>query len=140
MLIAKGFNVKLSLVDGKVVSLPARAAILNDPNGKAWPANSCLIIPFRRTGEVVDDASDEARAFAKNSNTVRRGVASFPAPSDGWKKVGEVSRITYKRLGEHADWYDHEFDRPVLLRQCGHAYRLDLGKSAKLNWRGFVYP
>jgi len=130
----------MHLTDGRTVRPPRGAALMHDPAGKAWPKTSCLITTFSRTGKTLTDPKEEERAWATNPDAVRGGSVNAPSYRGGWKKIGLVKSIDYSRRGAHADKFEHEFKRPVPLYQKGKAMRLELGKGAQFNWRGFVDP
>ena len=142
MLIAKCYATALHL-DGGGTIRPSGAALMHDPTGRHWPKTSCLIASFRRTGKPIQKPTDEATAWATDPSMVKMGIANTPGRSldGGWKFVGRVNRIDYTRHGAHADKYTHEFKAPhPRLYRKGRVLRLELGRGAVFNWRGFVNP
>jgi hypothetical protein len=141
MLIAKCYAVTMHLKDGGVVRAPKGAALLHDPTGKFWPKTSCLISTFTRAGKKLDEPKDEERAWAVDPDAVREGSLNTPPRRGaGWVRVGNVISIDYTRKGTHGDQFEHEFKRPVALFRRGRVMRLELGKGAVFNWRGFCNP
>jgi hypothetical protein len=140
MLIAKCHALALHMKDGGTVR--PRGVLLHDPSGRYWPKNSCLITTFRKSGRPLENPTDEEVAWASNPKSVRAGSAFVPGARSmsSWSRVGEVVAIDYRRVGEYADEYNHECKRPVPLYRKGRVYRLELGKGATFNWRGFVSP
>ncbi len=139
MLIAKCFNCICHLIDGRTVR--PGGVLLHDPSGKYWPKTSCLITTFKKSGRLLEDPTDEEVAWARDPKSVREGSAFVPARSmSSWSRVGEIVVIDYRRVGEYADEYTHECKRPVPLYRKGRIHRLELGKGAMFNWRGFVSP
>jgi hypothetical protein len=140
MLIAKCHALAFHTTDGRLIKPARGSTLLHDPTGKSWPKTSCLITTFRKTGAAIEDPTDEEISWAKNPENVREGKVDIPPRTRGWKEIGRVFSIDYTRYGEHADWYEHEFKRPVRLLQRGKAMRLELGRGAEFNWRGFLVP
>src|SRR4029077_14696518 len=103
---------------------------------------SCLVATFARRGGRGKKATDEERAWATDPSMVRMGVVETPNRTlDVWKFVGRVNRIDYTRHGAHADKYTHEFKEPhPRLYRRGRVLRLELGRGAVFNWKGFVFP
>jgi hypothetical protein len=141
MLIAKCYATALHLDGGGTVR-PSGAALMHDPTGRHWPKTSCLIASFQRRGGPLKSPTDEQKAWATDPAMVRMGVVETPSRTlEGWKFVGRVNRIDYTRHGAHADKYTHEFKEPhPRLYRRGRVLRLELGRGAEFNWRGFVNP
>jgi hypothetical protein len=147
MLIAKCTRVAF-IVDGKRVPAPRGATLLHDPSGRYWPAQSCLVAPFRRSGEVIERPTDQQVAWASNPDAVRLGSVDTPSKRLGdWEIVGRVEKIEYDRHGVYADSYEHEFESGWLMKKplptlrklrSGRCMRLDLGRGRQFNWRGFL--
>jgi hypothetical protein len=141
MLIAKCYATSLHVDEGGTVR-PRGAALMHDPTGRHWPRTSCLIGTFKRTGKPIAKPTDEASAWATDPAMVKMGMVHTPNRSlEGWKFIGRVNRIDYTRHGAHADMFTHEFKDPhPRLYRKGHVLRLELGRGAEFNWRGFVKP
>jgi hypothetical protein len=140
MLIAKCHALALHLKDGGTVR--PRGVLLHDPSGKYWPKTSCLITSFKKTGTSLEDPTDEEVAWAHDPKSVRVGSAFVPAARSmsSWTRIGDVSKVDYRRYGEYADEYVHEFKGKAMLYRKQRVYRLELGRGATFNWRGFVSP
>ncbi len=137
MLIAKCYAIALHLKDGRKVR-PA-GTLLHDPSGKDWPRTSCHITAFNRSGRPLESPTDEEVAWARDPKTVREGSVIVPARSmSSWSRVGEVTTIDYRRVGEYADEYTHEFKQKTMLYGKGRVHRLELGRGSQFNWRGFI--
>lgn len=154
MLIAKGYDVSFQ-VDGAGISAPKRYAMLHDPEGKAWPANSVLVAPFSKDGRAIDDG------FAEDyfgDPPMGGSIALPPRGMREWSEIGPAHKIEYSRTRPYnmptkyeGDYY-HFFDgsegilslffkapAPVLYRRR-RMLRLELPAWASLNDRGFIWP
>jgi hypothetical protein len=162
MLICKGSRVAFDIMpDAKGrkerhVIAPGSYGMLHDPEGKDWPRNSVLVMPFKRGGQA-EKPTDNARAYMGRGYTVKQGTVNTPPKAlTEWKRVGKVQTIYYSRPGTKAPGgYYHHFVKgaaiehklfrggggkhPTLYRR-GKMLRLELQDGATLNERGFVWP
>lgn len=138
MLIAKCYALALHLTDGRIIR--PGGVLLHDPSGKSWPKTSCLITTFRKLGRLLEGPTDEEVAWARDPTSVREGSAFAPAARgmSSWSRVGEVTEIDYRRYGEYADEYVHEFTQKAMLYRKVRVHRLELGRGSQFNWRGFI--
>lgn len=157
MLIAKGYNVSFKMGSGRV-SAPKRYAMLHDPEGRTWPANSVLVAPFSKDGLEIDD--DFAESYFGDP-PMGGSIVLPPRVMREWSEVGAVEKIEYSRVRPYnmptkyeGDYY-HFFDgsegalsvlslffkapTPTLYRRR-RALRLELPQWASLNERGFIWP
>jgi hypothetical protein len=158
MLIAKGCAVSFKLASGKEVFAPSSYAMLHDPSGSEWPADSVLIAPFKKTRSAIEDSDAESYFGAP---PLEGKIELPPSSLSSWSEVGVATRIDYTRRrpdGLHTDFkgdYRHEFDGTegvfgllfhvltapsVMLYRRGRLLRLELPFGADLGDRGFVWP
>jgi hypothetical protein len=158
MLICKGTRVVLDLRSGKTVRCPPSWGMCHDPDGKDWPKDSVLILPYRRTGQSVDYGP--ARTYFGPGYDVESGEPSGSLPPKdlrAWKRVGHVGRkdgepsLWYTRPGtSHPGPFKHKLNdgwftwilgkrRAILYRRRG-AYLLDFPDGVIADARGFVHP
>lgn len=128
--------------------------MLHDPSGRAWPARSVLVGPFRGNlrRAAPDEVSPAARHYLGGSHDPKIGSVDTPPKDLGqWTYVGDVERIRYTRTGRKSPGrYQHPFNeglmamihgrRKVRLYRRGRYYRLELPRGAMLDARGYVWP
>ena len=160
MLIAKGYACGFD-VEGRrgVLWLPARAEMLHDPSGRAWPRCSLLFSAFQR-GER--EASPEEYAGApkyhlESDHVARIGVVDLPPRAlTDWEELGELRALYYKRPGTRAPGaYRHNFNAPrgswkivfalkkkgaARLFKRGSLHRVELGSGCIVDDRGIAFP
>lgn len=156
MLIVKGHAIDFDFTDGASLSVAASHAMMHDPTGHAWPRCSVLIAPYTRGTEAPQGESESvrrARDYYGRSYPLHVGRVSLPARAlSGWRRVGEVSRIYYKRPGHRRPGsYQHpmtERRKYVVFGKKGRAtvyvrgrfVRLELPAGCMLDDRGYVWP
>jgi hypothetical protein len=137
--------------------------MMHDPSGKAWPAKSLLIGPFRAGthGRVPDEHYEGApEYYLGRGYRARYGTVRLPPRAlRRWQFVGYVSRggpedgeIRYHRRGSRAPGgFYHPWNRRSLmtlihghgrvrLYRLGSFYRLEMPRGAVVDDRGFVWP
>lgn len=127
MLVARGRAVSLVMQSGRIVTAPARAEILHDPDGRDWPEDAVLIAPFKHTGAPETRPSSAAKDHFKDQ-TILRGRIALPGRNMRlWREVGQVASIRYDFRGPHyaPEGHEHEFKRMPTLYRFGAFLRLE---------------
>jgi hypothetical protein len=152
VILVKGTHVAFDLAKGGTLERPARDGMLHDESGEVWPKSSVLVGPFEKTARPVDAGAAGAAYFGAGYQT--RGALVHLPPRDlgAWTKVGKVTVVWYVRPGTRAPGpFRHEYGggwetfflgkghQPVLYRS-GKWVRLELGRGAVVDDRGFVRP
>jgi hypothetical protein len=131
-------RVKFERTDGSILSLPASYGTFHDPTGKTLPRCSVFFGPWKRTSRRVDASLDHRRYFG---GTHDMKIAEVDIPKGGWHPVAKVKQIFYVRRGTRAPGaFHHPFKKSLTLSQSGSFYKLGLGGSCLVDWRGYVYP
>ncbi len=152
-MIAKGRSVSFDMINGDEIDAPSSYAMLHDPTGKWWPKTSVLIAPFKRGGKSVD-GDDFTKDYLGRTHVTRAGSVSLPPKAlSEWKFEGTVEKIWYTRHGAKygGQRFQHGFNQPGLTRLLkgkgkarlysrGNVFRLELGRNASLDGRGFLWP
>ena len=121
--------------------------LCHDPAGKVWPKNEALIVKYQLTdAQPTQRVSKALREYAGDVPFFE-GEPQIPSGAD-WELLGVVDRIWYERTGELEKPYQHPFGEhgePLPnLYTCvvdrKRFYRIDLGREAVWNERGFVTP
>lgn len=154
MLIAKGRNVRFLMKEGGTVH--GVGAMLHDPDGRAWPKCSLLVMPFRKTSQraTEDQMDGDAKHYLGRTYEGRLGSVSLPPKAlGGWDRVGLVEEIQYFRTGVKAPGgFFHPFGKrgfwgrlfkkgklPTLYKR-GNACRLELHSGCIVDDRGIAFP
>jgi hypothetical protein len=131
-------RVKFERTDGSTLSLPASYGTFHDPTGKTLPRCSVFFGPWKRTSRRVDASLDHRRYFG---GTHDMRIADVDIPKGGWRPIANVKQIYYVRRGTRAPGaFHHPFKKSLTLSQSGSFYKLGLGGSCLVDWRGYVYP
>jgi hypothetical protein len=138
MLIAKGYSPSFKMVAGGTIRSPHGAALLHDPSGRIWPACSGLVISFQKGGGPLEDKT--AKEYL-GVGPLKGSAIVPPRALNGWRLLGDIAVVNYRRIGKHAAGYFHPIEggRARLYRR-GRALRMELGKGCVWNWRGIVTP
>jgi len=152
VIICKGIRVIVDLdKSGKrAVFWPKSWGKMHDPDGKDWPKDSMLVIPYKVTGEPIDYGP--ARHYFGDSYDTQSGEVTLPPREmKQWTRIGEVRRIWYTRPGtSHPGPFRHEVGggwlemilgkRRAILYRRPRAYRLEFPDGLIADARGFVHP
>ena len=136
MLIAKGSRVQLTLEGGRQVH--PSGMLLHDESGRDFPAKRCLITTISKTSKPLRKTKWFGPVYTplEGSMTIP-GTRSELLKTANWKTVGEVKKIVYDRVGEHAERYQHSFtDKRPLLLQRGRVYCLVMRGGTKMTGEG----
>ena len=133
MIIDRGYDVRITLASGRVVR---GSSLLHDETGRDLPANVVLVMPYRKTGKLVERPPGHVKQHFGNYPP-RDGVFIVP-PDDGWVEVGQVAKLEYTRRGElhhgqKSHRKTHPFSKMPTLYRRGTA--LKIGPVA-WDWRG----
>ena len=138
------FEVEIAGKDGvakkKIVSLPASYGQFHDPSGTRFPSCRVYFGPWRRTNRPAKMNLTQRRYFGGDH---KAKVAIIPSiPVSGWKVIGRVTKIFYKRRGVRAPYgFHHGYSSSsnVTLSKSGKIYEINLGVCL-VDGRGFVWP
>lgn len=143
-ILIKAGEVRLKLKNGHTIRRPMSHGIIHDESGRSLPRCVVFLGPFKKTRQRADmDGADKAyfgRRYEGRVADLSALQSELAKPESSWKTVGEVVTIWYKRDGEHANRYFHNFKAPVTLSRSGKFMKLSLQNGCTYNWRGFVYP
>jgi hypothetical protein len=153
MLVVKGRRIVVHLTAGKKLYA---SAMMHDETGKQWPRTSVLLASFRKIGTPLDDMTYFGEDYTPHEGVLEiQGELRAVKALSSWRLVGQAIEIDYDRKGgalkgvSEKDYepfkknaYKHDFKKPVNVyrHRSGKALRIELGPSARLNWKGFIYP
>ena len=138
-ILIKGRDISFEVLHGKTLTLPKSHGMIHNPD-VGGDGERCRVYfgPYEKTDGAVTKLTTRARNYFGGDYQGRHAYVNFP--SGKWKLSCTIMAIFYQRDGEHADYYRHEFERPLPLYELGKFYRLNLGKGCVLNDRGYVFP
>jgi hypothetical protein len=150
VIVARGFRPKFVLSTGRVIVTRESVALLHDERGEDLPRDVVLVMPFRKLGRPLANPPPEASKQIGNGHVPLEGRVRLPSIDVGWREVGQVKEVYYRRRGEHQGLFRHEFGQrlfwrgplPVLYenaRCCdGGALKLVLARGGTWTWRGAI--
>lgn len=139
----KGSHVRFEMTDGSIKKLPVKYGIIHDPEGVVYSRCDIYFGPYRATRQKAELTRKAAAYFGGNYDGKK---ASVNVPDSGWKSVGQVVQIFYRRPGKYEGnyfhpWFKHAKKKtPLTLSKSGSFYLLALPDGCIVNDRGFVYP
>ena len=142
MLIAKGYSPSFEMKEGGTIRASLGAALLHDPTGHAWPSCSGLVMPFARRRAPLErdvDIGDAEEYFGRKPLI---GHVTVPSKAlTGWRSLGAIEVINYRRVGRHKASYYHPIEKgTATLYRKGRLLRVELGRGCEWTWRGIVKP
>ncbi len=141
--LVKGDTVTFFRQDGASTRLPPSYKLVHDTRGDYIDARDVIVMRVQDAarythGMRLSRSVDARNYFGKSAKLVPK---SLDLPRGPWSRCGLVNAIWYRRayLGELVP-FEHPYDPPVPLFQCGDAYKLRLPDGAVYDERGFVWP
>src|SRR5271165_924491 len=155
MLIRKGTQASFDLEGGATINAPRGSAMLHDPTGRAWGANSALFVRLGKASRPATEREEKGTPEEYLGRNYRARVSTVTLPPralSSWERIGRVTMIWYQRTGSKArGYFKHPFGvrsalslwqagkLPTLYRR-GDAMRLELGAGSRWDDRGIVFP